>query len=152
MHYDCLLRSSNHDSQGKCWRSIIELSLSPVHCISWTSYLSFCIFLAMTLLQMVPLKKTWLACLLVTFFKVWMFCCYRLGFLVTFFKVWMFCCYRLGRGWDGWMASLTQCTWVWVNSGRWCRTGKPGVLQSMGLKRVGHDRVTKQQQQIGNWK
>ena len=36
------------------------------------------------------------------------------------------------RGWDGWMASLTQWTWVWVGSGtRWC-TGKPGVLQSMG--------------------
>ena len=43
------------------------------------------------------------------------------------------------RRWDGWMASLTQWTWVWGNSrGRW-RTGKPGVLQSMGLQRVGHD-------------
>ena len=36
------------------------------------------------------------------------------------------------RGWDGWMASPTQWTWVWVNSGRWWRTGKPGMLQSMG--------------------
>ena len=36
------------------------------------------------------------------------------------------------RGWDGWMASPTQCTWVWVNSGRWWRTGRPGVLQSVG--------------------
>ena len=36
------------------------------------------------------------------------------------------------RGWDGWMASLTQWTWVWVNSGSWWWTGKPGVLQSMG--------------------
>ena len=35
------------------------------------------------------------------------------------------------RGWDGWMASLTQWTWVWVNSGSWWWTGKPGVLQSM---------------------
>ena len=34
--------------------------------------------------------------------------------------------------WDGWMASPTQWTWVWANSGRWWRTGKPGVLQSMG--------------------
>ena len=42
------------------------------------------------------------------------------------------------REWDGWMASLTQWTWVWVNSG----TGRPGVLQSMGLQRVGHDWVT----------
>ena len=38
------------------------------------------------------------------------------------------------RGWDGWMASLTQWTWVWVNSGSLWWTGKPGVLQSMGLQ------------------
>ena len=38
------------------------------------------------------------------------------------------------RGWDGWMASLTQWTWVWVNSGSWWWTGRPGVLQSMGLQ------------------
>ena len=37
------------------------------------------------------------------------------------------------RGWDGWMASPTQWTWVWVNSGSWWWTGRPGVLQSMGL-------------------
>ena len=43
------------------------------------------------------------------------------------------------RGWDGRMASPTQWTWVWVSSGRWWWTGKPGVLQSMGLQRVGHD-------------
>ena len=36
------------------------------------------------------------------------------------------------RGWHGWMASSTQWTWVWANSGRWRRTGKPGMLQSMG--------------------
>ena len=36
------------------------------------------------------------------------------------------------RGWDGWMASLTQWTWVWINSGSWWWTGRPGVLQSMG--------------------
>ena len=45
-------------------------------------------------------------------------------------------------GWDGWMASLTQWTWVWVNSGNWWWTGKPGVLQSMGSQRVGHDWAT----------
>ena len=50
------------------------------------------------------------------------------------------------RGWDGWMASVTQWTWVWASSRRWWRTGKPGVLQSMGLQRVGHDWVTEQQQ------
>ena len=46
------------------------------------------------------------------------------------------------RGWDGWMASPTQWTWVWINSGSWWWTGRPGVLQSMGLQRVGHDWVT----------
>ena len=49
------------------------------------------------------------------------------------------------RGWDGWMASLTQWTWVWANSGRQWRTGKPGVLQSMGWQRVGHNLATEQQ-------
>ena len=43
------------------------------------------------------------------------------------------------RGWDGWMASLTQWTWVWISSGSWWWTGRPGVLQSMGSHRVGHD-------------
>ena len=51
------------------------------------------------------------------------------------------------RGWDACMASLTPWTWIWANSGRCWRTGKPGVLQSMELQRVGygHDLVTKQQ-------
>jgi len=40
------------------------------------------------------------------------------------------------------MASLTQRTWVWVNSGSWWWTGRPGVLQSMGSQRVGHDWAT----------
>ena len=43
------------------------------------------------------------------------------------------------RGWDGWMASLTGWTGVWVNSRSWWRTRRPGVLQSMGLQRVRHD-------------
>ena len=51
------------------------------------------------------------------------------------------------RGQDGWMASPTQWTWVWANSGRWWRTGKPGVLQSMGSQRVRRNWVTKQQQE-----
>ena len=45
-------------------------------------------------------------------------------------------------GWDGWMASPTQWAWVWVNSGSWWWTGKPGVLWSMGFQGVGHDWVT----------
>ena len=46
------------------------------------------------------------------------------------------------RGWDGWMASRTQWTWVWANSGSWWWTGRPGMLQSMESQRVGHDWVT----------
>ena len=42
------------------------------------------------------------------------------------------------RGWDGRMASLTRWTWVWVNSGSWWWTGRPGVLRFMGLQRVRH--------------
>ena len=46
------------------------------------------------------------------------------------------------RGWDGWMASSTRWTWVWVDSGSWWWTGRPGVLWFMGLQRVGHDWAT----------
>ena len=45
-------------------------------------------------------------------------------------------------GWDGWMASQTWWRWVWVNSGRWWWTGRPGVLRFMGSQRVGHDWAT----------
>ena len=45
-------------------------------------------------------------------------------------------------GWDGWMASPTQSTWVWVTSRSWWWTGKPSMLQSMGSQRVGHDWTT----------
>ena len=48
---------------------------------------------------------------------------------------------RDNREWDGWMASPTW-TWVWVSSGSWWWTGKPVVLQSLGLQRVGHDWAT----------
>ena len=46
------------------------------------------------------------------------------------------------RRWDGWMASLTQWTWVWVNSGSWWWTGSPGVLQSMESQSARHNWVT----------
>ena len=49
------------------------------------------------------------------------------------------------RGQDGWTASLTQWTLVWANSGRYWRTGKPGVLQPMGPQRVKHSLATEQQ-------
>ena len=46
------------------------------------------------------------------------------------------------RGWDGWIASQTRWTWVWVNSRSWWWTGRPGVLQFMEWQRVRHDWVT----------
>ena len=46
------------------------------------------------------------------------------------------------RGWDGWMASLTQWTWVWVNCRSWLCTGRPGLLQSMRSHRIRQDWVT----------
>ena len=45
-------------------------------------------------------------------------------------------------GWDGWMASLSRWMWVLVNSGSWWWTGRPGMLQFMGLQKVRHDRAT----------
>ena len=51
------------------------------------------------------------------------------------------------RGWDGWMASLIRWTWVWINSGSWWWTGRPGVLWFMGSQRFEHDWVTEL-----NWK
>ena len=49
---------------------------------------------------------------------------------------------RDDRGWDVWMASLSQWTWIWVNSRSWWWAGRPGMLQSMGSQRVGHDWAT----------
>ena len=46
---------------------------------------------------------------------------------------------RANRGWDGWMASPAWWTWVWISSGSWWWTGRPGVLQSMRSQRVGHN-------------
>ena len=49
---------------------------------------------------------------------------------------------RGGRGWDGWMASPTWWTWIWVSSGSWWWIGKPGMLQSMG---------SQSRAQLSNW-
>ena len=46
------------------------------------------------------------------------------------------------RGWDSWLESPTQWTWVWVNSGSWWWTGRPGLLRFMGSQRFGHDWAT----------
>ena len=55
------------------------------------------------------------------------------------------------RGWDGWMASPTWWTWVWVNSRSWWWTGRPGVLQSMESQRVRQDRETELNKQFKTW-
>ena len=47
------------------------------------------------------------------------------------------------RGWDGWTASSTRWTWVWVDSGSWWWTGRPGVLLFMGSQRIRHNWATK---------
>ena len=73
--------------------------------------------------------------------------------LATWFEVLTYwkrpwCCERWKAGkeddrhWDGWMASGTQWTWVWVNNRSWCWTGRPGVLQSVESQRVGHEWAT----------
>ena len=56
-----------------------------------------------------------------------------------------------GRGWDGQIASPTQWTWILAKSRRQWMTEEPGMLQSMGLKRVRHDFVTEQQQKYSRW-
>ena len=55
------------------------------------------------------------------------------------------------RGWDGWMASPTRWAWVWVNSGSWWWTGRPGVLRFMGSQRVRHDWATELNWTELNW-
>ena len=61
---------------------------------------------------------------------------------------WLWCWERLkvgegdNRGWDDWMASLTQWAWVWLNFRSCWWTGRPGMLHSMGSQKVGYDWVT----------
>ena len=55
------------------------------------------------------------------------------------------------RGWDGWMASPTQWTWVWVSFKSWWWTGRPGILQSVGSQKVGHDWATELNWTEENW-
>ena len=74
----------------------------------------------------------------------------------SFEKAWCWERLRAGgegedRGWDGWMASPTQWTWVWVSSRSWWWTGKPGMLQSVESQRVRHDWVTELNWTELNW-
>ena len=52
---------------------------------------------------------------------------------------------------DGWIVSVTRWTWVWASSGSWWWTGKPGVLQSMGLQWVGHDWMSELKEEVIIW-
>ena len=72
------------------------------------------------------------------------FCCIHIAYINSFILTTVLR-FSLLSGWDSWMASLTQWTWVWANSGREWKTGKPDVLQFMGLQRVRHDLATEQQ-------
>ena len=56
---------------------------------------------------------------------------------------------KCNRGWNCLMSSLTPWTWIWTNSERQWRTRKPGILQSLGSQRIGHNLVSLQQQQLG---
>ena len=94
------------------------------------------------------LKEFWV--IQITSLTLWTLSCSRLFkfffFFFFFFTEFPWCWERLkaggegdDRGWDGWMASPAQWRQVWVNSRSWWWTGRPGVLQSMGLQRVRHD-------------
>ena len=88
---------------------------------------------------------------LLSFFLIYFFCSQTLATwceeLTHWKKPWCWERLRAGeegddRGQDGWMASLTQWTLVWMDSGSWWWTGRPGMLQFMGFQRVWHDWVT----------
>ena len=86
------------------------------------------------------------------FLSLWVSVLYVSSFVSFLFRfIWRpWCWERLkageegdDRGWDGSMESPTEWTWVWVNSWSWRWTRRPGMLQSMGSQRVGHDWATK---------
>ena len=58
---------------------------------------------------------------------------------------------RRHKGWDGWMATSTQWTWIWANSGTAVEDREPGVLQSIGLQTVRYNLMTKQQTTTNSW-
>ena len=55
------------------------------------------------------------------------------------------------RGWDGWMASLTQWTWVWASCGSWWRTGKPGSREEVGRGRIDSFSLGEHREQFPGW-
>ena len=67
-------------------------------------------------------------------------------------KIWFWARLKAGGegddiGWDGWMVSPTRWTGVWENPRKEWRTEEPGMLQSLGSQRVGHEWATEQQWQ-----
>ena len=128
------------------WRRLSAEELMLLNCVGEDSWESLG-------LQGDPISPFWRKSALAFLWKEW---CYSWNSstlaasceeLTHWKRLW--CWERLGAGgegddsgWDGWMASLTRWTWVWVNSKSWWCTGRPGVLRFMGLQRVGHDWVT----------
>ena len=118
--------------------------------------LAFCSLFSTWLMPLLDFSSSFFFFCLILF--NWIFSCvifeYLMSFLATSFEElthWkrLWCWEGLGaggegdgRGWDGWMASPTRWTWVWVNSRSWWWTGRPGVLQFMGWQRVRYDWAT----------
>ena len=110
--------------QGRSWRSLFTFTINIYWkdwCWSWNSNT-----LATWCYELTHLKRPW--------------CWERLKARGD----------KNNKGWDGWMASTTQWTWVWVNSGKWWWTGRPDMLQSMGSQIVGHDGATVLNRMVSN--
>ena len=114
--------------------SIRVFSNESAFCIRWPKYWSFCFSISPSseYSGLISFRMDWLDLPAVQ------------GTLKSLLQYHSLKASRKGddRGWDGWMASLTQWTWVWVSSRSWWWTGRPGVLQSKGSQRVGHGWVT----------
>ena len=138
-------------SHVRMWELDCEESWEPKYRCFWTVVLEKT--LEFLVLQVDPTSQPWRKSVLNIHWKDW-YWSWNSNILATWCKklthlkrLWCWETLNAGkegdnRGWDGWMVSPTQPTWVWVNSGIWWWTGRPGALQSIGLQRVGHDWVT----------
>ena len=110
-----------------CWRRLLK--------VPWTARRSNQFILTESVLNWKDWYWSWNSNILATWYK-----------LAHWKRPWCWERSKAGegdnRGWDGWMASPTQCTWVWVSSRSWWWTVRPGVLQSMGSQSVGHNWAT----------
>ena len=124
------------------WRRLSAKELMLLNCVGEDSWESL-------RLQRDPTSPFWRRSALGLLWREW--CCWNSGTLATSWEElthWKGSWEGLGAGgegdnpgWDGWMASLTQWRWVWVNSGSRWWTGRPGMLRFMGSQRIGHSWV-----------